>query len=83
MKKYLLFFLIILSLVISGCATAPYQKDVESQLKILYTNDHHGHFWKNRHGEGGFAAQKTLVDQIRKEVKICRRACSSPFSRRH
>jgi len=69
MKKYLLFFLIILSLVISGCATAPYQKDVESQLTILYTNDHHGHFWKNRHGEGGFAAQKTLVDQIRKEVK--------------
>ena len=70
MKKYVLFFLIIFSLVISGCATSPtYQKDVESQLTILYTNDHHGHFWKNRHGEGGFAAQKTLVDQIRKEVK--------------
>ena len=69
MKKYLLFFLIIFSLVLSGCATAPYQKDVESQLTILYTNDHHGNFWKNRHGEGGFAAQKTLVDQIRKEVK--------------
>ena len=69
MKKYLLFFLIILSLLVSGCATAPYQKDVESQLTILYTNDHHGNFWKNRHGEGGFAAQKTLVDQIRKEVK--------------
>ncbi|MGD8524470.1 MAG: metallophosphoesterase, partial [Desulfobacterales bacterium] len=70
MKKYLLFFLIILSLVISGCASPPlYQKDVESQLTILHTNDHHGHFWKNRHGEGGFAARKTLVDQIRKEVK--------------
>ncbi|MCK5416985.1 MAG: 5'-nucleotidase C-terminal domain-containing protein [Desulfobacterales bacterium] len=70
MKKYLLFFLIIFSLIISGCATAPlYQKDVESQLTILHTNDHHGHFWKNRHGEIGFAAQKTLVNQIRKEVK--------------
>jgi len=70
MKKYLLFFLIILSLIISGCATTPlYQKDVESRLTILHTNDHHGHFWKNRNGEGGFAAQKTLVDQIRKEVK--------------
>jgi 5'-nucleotidase/UDP-sugar diphosphatase len=69
MKKFALFFLIIFSLVISGCATVPpYQKDVESQLTILYTNDHHGHFWKNRDGEGGFAAQKTLVDQIRKEV---------------
>ena len=70
MKKYLLFFLIIFSLIVSGCATAPlYEKDVETQLTVLYTNDHHGHFWKNRHGEGGFAAQKTLVDQIRKEVK--------------
>jgi 5'-nucleotidase/UDP-sugar diphosphatase len=70
MKKYLLFFLIILSLVISGCApSALYQKDVESQLTILHTNDHHGHFWKNRHGETGLAARKTLVDQIRKEVK--------------
>jgi 2',3'-cyclic-nucleotide 2'-phosphodiesterase (5'-nucleotidase family) len=48
MKKYLLFFLIILSLVISGCATAPYQKDVESQLTILYTNDHHGHLFCTR-----------------------------------
>jgi hypothetical protein len=37
MKKYLLFFLIILSLVISGCATAPYQKDVESQLTMIIT----------------------------------------------
>jgi 5'-nucleotidase/UDP-sugar diphosphatase len=70
MKKYFLFFLIILSLIISNCVTTPVvQKDIESQLTILHTNDHHGHFWKNRHGEGGFAAQKTLVDQIRKEVK--------------
>ncbi|MGL4454597.1 MAG: bifunctional UDP-sugar hydrolase/5'-nucleotidase, partial [Plesiomonas sp.] len=38
-------------------------------LTILHTNDHHGHFWKNEQGEYGLAAQKTLVEQIRKEVE--------------
>ncbi len=28
----------------------------------------HGHFWRNEYGEYGLAAQKTLVDGIRKEV---------------
>lgn len=35
---------------------------------MLHTNDHHGHFWRNEYGEYGLAAQKTLVDGIRKEV---------------
>lgn len=35
---------------------------------VLHTNDHHGHFWRNEYGEYGLAAQKTLVDGIRKEV---------------
>ncbi len=39
------------------------------RLTILHTNDHHGRFWKNQDGEYGLAAQKTLVDQIRQEVK--------------
>ncbi|MDH3714537.1 MAG: bifunctional UDP-sugar hydrolase/5'-nucleotidase UshA, partial [Gammaproteobacteria bacterium] len=34
----------------------------------LHTNDHHGRFWPNRHGEYGLAARKTLVDRIRAEV---------------
>ncbi|ELC2815479.1 bifunctional UDP-sugar hydrolase/5'-nucleotidase, partial [Salmonella enterica] len=34
----------------------------------LHTNDHHGHFWRSEYGEYGLAAQKTLVDSIRKEV---------------
>lgn len=37
-------------------------------ITILHTNDHHGHFWHNDHGEYGLAAQKTLVDNIRQEV---------------
>ncbi len=27
-------------------------------ITILHTNDHHGHFWHNDHGEYGLAAQK-------------------------
>lgn len=37
-------------------------------ITILHTNDHHGHFWRNDDGEYGLAAQKTLVDNVRKEV---------------
>ncbi len=40
----------------------------EVGLTVLHTNDHHGHFWKNKHGEYGMAARKTLIDNIRKEV---------------
>jgi 5'-nucleotidase/UDP-sugar diphosphatase len=38
------------------------------KITILHTNDHHGRFWKNKHGEYGMAARKTLIDKIRKEV---------------
>ncbi|NUF48444.1 bifunctional UDP-sugar hydrolase/5'-nucleotidase UshA [Gilliamella sp. ESL0250] len=38
------------------------------QFTILHTNDHHGRFWQNDIGEYGLAAQKTVVDEIRKEV---------------
>ncbi|MEC5342295.1 bifunctional UDP-sugar hydrolase/5'-nucleotidase UshA [Brenneria populi] len=62
-----------------GCAlavslvSAPYgamawEKDKTYSITILHTNDHHGHFWHNDHGEYGLAAQKTLVDKIRQEV---------------
>ena len=47
----------------------PAQNNAGVRLTILHTNDHHGRFWKNQDGEYGLAAQKTLVDQIRKEVK--------------
>ncbi|EMK1705840.1 TPA: bifunctional UDP-sugar hydrolase/5'-nucleotidase UshA [Salmonella enterica] len=45
-----------------------YEKDKTYKITILHTNDHHGHFWRNEYGEYGLAAQKTLVDSIRKEV---------------
>ncbi|ELY3696214.1 bifunctional UDP-sugar hydrolase/5'-nucleotidase [Salmonella enterica] len=45
-----------------------YEKDKTYKITILHTNDHHGHFWRIEYGEYGLAAQKTLVDSIRKEV---------------
>ncbi|EBG3920410.1 bifunctional UDP-sugar hydrolase/5'-nucleotidase [Salmonella enterica] len=45
-----------------------YEKDKTYKITILHTNDHHGHFWRSEYGEYGLAAQKKLVDSIRKEV---------------
>ncbi|EEF6635133.1 bifunctional UDP-sugar hydrolase/5'-nucleotidase [Salmonella enterica] len=45
-----------------------YEKDKTYKITILHTSDHHGHFWRSEYGEYGLAAQKTLVDSIRKEV---------------
>ncbi|EJH1271621.1 bifunctional UDP-sugar hydrolase/5'-nucleotidase [Salmonella enterica] len=45
-----------------------YEKDKTYKITILHTNDHHGHFCRSEYGEYGLAAQKTLVDSIRKEV---------------
>lgn len=45
------------------------QADQTIHLTLLHTNDHHGHFWPNQYGEYGMAARKTLIDQIRAEVK--------------
>ncbi|MEX8691097.1 bifunctional UDP-sugar hydrolase/5'-nucleotidase UshA [Salmonella enterica] len=45
-----------------------YEKDKTYKITILHTNDHHGHFWRSEYGEYDLAAQKTLVDSIRKEV---------------
>lgn len=36
---------------------------------VLHTNDNHGRFFENSKGEYGMAARKTLIDQIRAEVK--------------
>ena len=49
-----------------GAASAR-EKDKTYAITILHTNDHHGHFWQNDHGEYGWA-RKTLVDGIRQEV---------------
>ena len=53
---------------LAGQPAQAYEKDKTYKITILHTNDHHGHFWRSEYGEYGLAAQKTLVDCIRKEV---------------
>ena len=53
---------------LAGQPAQAYEKDKTYKITILHTNDHHGHFWRSEYGENGLAAQKTLVDGIRKEV---------------
>ncbi len=52
-----------------GCAQlSSWQPDTTYKITLLHTNDNHGRFWANRHGEYGMSARKTLIDSIRTEV---------------
>lgn len=68
MKKILQIILLILSLTLFPHAHARSQNTTH-RFTVLHINDTHGRFWHNHQGEYGFAAQKTLIDKIRKEVK--------------
>ncbi|MGK2946597.1 MAG: bifunctional UDP-sugar hydrolase/5'-nucleotidase UshA [Candidatus Malihini olakiniferum] len=59
---------IMMSLVFTATGVLAWEKDKTYDITFLHTNDHHGYFWHSEYGEYGLAAQKTLVDQIRKEV---------------
>ncbi|EER46910.1 bifunctional UDP-sugar hydrolase/5'-nucleotidase periplasmic precursor [Actinobacillus minor NM305] len=59
--------LLALALTASTSAMA-YQADKTYHFTVLHTNDIHGHFWNNDKGEYGLAPQKTVIDQIRKDV---------------
>jgi 5'-nucleotidase/UDP-sugar diphosphatase len=56
------------ALSLTSLQAQAYEQDKTYKITILHTNDHHGHFWRSEYGEYGLAAQKTLVDGIRKEV---------------
>ncbi len=60
--------LLALALTASTSAMA-YQADKTYNFTVLHTNDIHGHFWNNDKGEYGLAPQKTVIDQVRKEVE--------------
>ncbi|MDE9541372.1 bifunctional UDP-sugar hydrolase/5'-nucleotidase UshA [Xenorhabdus bovienii] len=59
---------LVVSLSLLPMSATAWEKNKTYDITILHTNDHHGHFWQNDHGEYGLAAQKTLVDSIRQEV---------------
>lgn len=62
--------LALLALLGSLPADAAPQRDQTYYLTIIHTNDHHGRFWKNSDGEYGMAARKTIIEQIRADVRI-------------
>lgn len=39
------------------------------ELTVLFTNDHHGRYWKDKKGRYGMAARKTLIDRERALTK--------------
>ncbi|CAI2300546.1 bifunctional UDP-sugar hydrolase/5'-nucleotidase UshA [Vibrio parahaemolyticus] len=57
---------------LAGCASQPaheWNADTTYKLTVLHTNDHHGRFWQNKHGEYGMAARKTLIDDLRDKIQ--------------
>lgn len=57
--------------LLASCAYLPadrLESDATTKITILHTNDHHGRFWRNKDGEYGMAARKTVIDSIRAEV---------------
>lgn len=61
---------------VAGCSyfessddISTWKPDTDYQLTILHTNDNHGRFWHNKHGEYGMAARKTLIDQLRADAE--------------
>lgn len=55
--------------LLSATSAMAYQADKTYTFTLLHTNDIHGHFWHNDKGEYGLAAQKALIDNIKKEVE--------------
>lgn len=71
MKTYHLISLAITSAI---CLLNPvhakgWEDDKAYQFTILHTNDNHGRFWHNKHGEYGMPARLTLIEKIRAEVE--------------
>jgi 5'-nucleotidase/UDP-sugar diphosphatase len=62
--KLLVLFLVFLI----SCSTTPERKNVKLKLRVLHTNDHHGHYLPDRDGQYGMAARKTLIDKLRTEI---------------
>lgn len=59
---------LLVALSLTSASALAWEKDKTYKITILHTNDHHGHFWRNEYAEYGLAAQKTLVDSVRKDV---------------
>ncbi|PID47401.1 MAG: bifunctional UDP-sugar hydrolase/5'-nucleotidase [Proteobacteria bacterium] len=55
--------------IVNPIAAKEWQDDKTYQLTILHTNDNHGQFWHNRHGEYGMPARYTVINAVRRQVE--------------
>ena len=71
--RFVPWVLICLTIIVTGCVSTSYQptsaKLKSLEFTVLHTNDNHGKFWRNRHGELGMAARKTVIERVRGEVE--------------
>jgi len=55
--------------VASPVLAKTWQDDATYKFTILHTNDNHGRFWHNKHGEYGMPARYTVINAIRQQVE--------------
>ncbi len=67
-----------ISLSITPFLASGWAEDKTYKFNVLHTNDLHGHFWPDEYGEYGLAAQKTIIDKIRRRYRqmVARCWCS-------
>lgn len=63
------------SLALTPVMSMAWEKDKTYAITILHTNDHHGHFWHNDHGEYGLAAQKRWSIRFVRKWRVKAAAC--------
>ena len=63
MKK----FIVLLFILLTGCSSSIVDTSKQT-LRILHTNDHHGHYLTDKYGQYGMAARKTLIDTLRASI---------------
>jgi 5'-nucleotidase/UDP-sugar diphosphatase len=63
--KLLIALLVIISV---SCSSNMKRKNAKLKLRILHTNDHHGHYLQDKYGQAGMSARKTLIDELRTNV---------------
>lgn len=54
---------------LNSASAKDWQDDKIYNLTVLHTNDNHGRFWHNRHGEYGMPARFTIINTIRNQVE--------------
>lgn len=58
----------LLLVICVSCTTSTKRKNAKLKLRVLHTNDHHGHYLQDKYGQAGMSARKTLIDKLRLDI---------------